>query len=152
MTSIAGALIVLSTGVWIGAIVFQAAIVAPLVFRVLDEPGARVLLRGLFPRFFRLGIVCGIGYLVGAGLLLATAGRDLLLMLFFAAGALMLAMQIVALALVPAINAARDAGPAGDTAFRRLHGLSVIMTVAILLIGIGVLAAWGTYGASGLVS
>ena len=42
--------------------------------------------------------------------------------------------------MVPAINAARDAGEAGKACFDRLHRLSVLFTVVILLLGIGVVA------------
>ena len=59
METFAAAVLTISAGVWIGAIVFQSAVVAPAVFVDLDEAAARSFLRTLFPRFFRLGLVCG---------------------------------------------------------------------------------------------
>jgi len=61
--------------------------------------------------------------LVGAGL----ARTDLLPAAVGLAG-----LAAGSLALVPRINAARDAGPAGAARFRRLHGLSVAINLAML--------------------
>ena len=58
MLLVALSLVLAASGAWIGAILFQSAIVAPSVFSVLDEASARRFLRTLFPRFFRLGVIC----------------------------------------------------------------------------------------------
>ena len=130
-------LLTVATGIWIGAIVFQSAIVAPTVFVDLDESAARVFLRRLFPRFFKLGLVCGGLMLAG----LALVGFDARNGLPIAAlTVVMLVLEAASLWMVPAINAARDAGAAGKARFDRLHRLSVVFTVLILVLGIAVMA------------
>ena len=49
--------------------------------------------------------------------------------------------MIASLAVVPAINAARDQGPDGEATFSRLHRLTVLLTVMVLLLSIGLLVA-----------
>jgi Ca2+/Na+ antiporter len=136
----------IAIGIWVGSIIFQSLIVAPVVFSALDEKGARGVLRGVFPRFFRLGIGCS-GFallaLLAAGLLAGWSG----LVAPLVAAAVMTLLACIALYLVPAINAARDAGDAGAARFRRLHSLSVALTVASLVVGIGLLGAVGAAAA-----
>ena len=62
----------------------------------------------------------------------------------------MVLFEAVSLRMVPQINAARDAGQAGETLFSRLHRISVLLTVAILLLGIAVLVAVSTLAAKGV--
>lgn len=133
----------LACAIWVGAIVFHSAIVAPSVFATLDEPGARSLLRTLFPRFFRLGLVCG-GIMAFVLVLVAGFSEWTPVLVFLAAlTALMIVFEGVSLWLVPRINAARDAGDAGAARFASLHRLSVMLTLAILLAGIAVLITVG---------
>ena len=137
--SIASAMIVISLGTWIGAIIFQSAVVAPLVFRTLNADAAGRFLRALFPRFFRFGLLCGSAFLGAVLLMVAGSGWDEPAVLLLAAAVTMIACQFAALALVPAINAARDAGSAGTQRFRRLHGLSVLLILVILVTAVGIL-------------
>ena len=60
--------------VWIGSIVFQSFVVAPTIFKRLPPESAGVVLRALFPRFFRLGLLCG---LVALGALYVFGGEVL---------------------------------------------------------------------------
>ncbi|MCH5373373.1 MAG: DUF4149 domain-containing protein, partial [Planctomycetes bacterium] len=62
-------IILLATGAWSGAIVFQSALVAPAVFGELDGDAARRVLRRLFPRFFVLGIGLTVFALLAAAFL-----------------------------------------------------------------------------------
>jgi O-antigen/teichoic acid export membrane protein len=55
--------------------------------------------------------------------------------------AVMLIFQAISLSLVPLINAARDSGAVGEKRFRRLHRLSVLLTVLVLLLSLVVIAA-----------
>jgi uncharacterized membrane protein len=131
----------LAAAVWIGAIVFQSFIVAPLVFRRLEPDPAQTFLRAIFPRFFRLGVACGSLMLAGlAAAVMADSSAGVPSWLFAAAAA-MTAAAAWGLALIPGINAARDAGSAGAARFRRLHGLSVVLTLLNLALGISVLVA-----------
>jgi uncharacterized membrane protein len=143
MIHFATVLLIIATATWVGAIMFQSAIVAPSVFSQLDEASARRFLRSLFPRFFRLGAVSSAVALVAA----ATAGaladwppRGLLLIALSAA---MLALSVIALAMIPSINAARDAGSAGAARFSTLHRLNVLATIGMLALGLAILTTIG---------
>lgn len=125
----------LALGTWLGSIIFQSAVVAPVAFSSLDQDGARRLLRRLFPRFFRLGIACGVVALSG----IALAGRAPGSLVFLIVAGMLFA-NVIALAMVPAINAASDAGAAGKQRFRILHGTSVLLTLGVLAGCIAVVA------------
>ncbi len=62
----------------------------------------------------------------------------------------MVILEAVSLAMVPRINAARDAGETGQAAFSRLHRISVLLTLAILVLGIGVLGFIAALAAQGV--
>jgi len=140
VSTLALSAVTLAAALWVGAIVFQSFFVAPAVFRELDEEGARRFLRAVFARFFRLGLVCAAVMIAGAAVALTTGavpGAGWLL-----AGAIGIAVaDAVCLRLVPSINAARDAGPPAAARFRRLHGLSVALTLVMLALGIWMLVA-----------
>jgi uncharacterized membrane protein len=150
METIATASFTVAAAVWVGAIVFQSAIVAPAVFGDLDETQARSFLRTLFPRFFRLGIVCGAVMLTSVGLFGMLGGWSATAATLAAGAMLMTLLAVASLALVPHINGARDAGSAGATRFRRLHGASVMLTLAVLLVGIALLVIVALHAARGL--
>ena len=143
-------LFTIATAVWIGAIVFQSAIVAPAVFATLNETAARAFLRTLFPRFFRFGLVCGALMLASLVLAGTVAGWSATTAGLAAGALLMTLLGATSLALVPRINAARDAGPDGATRFKRLHRASVLSTLAVLAIGIALIAVVGLNAAEGL--
>ncbi|MEZ5584466.1 MAG: DUF4149 domain-containing protein [Candidatus Competibacteraceae bacterium] len=134
-------------GLWIGAIAFHFYR-RPLVFKTLSADQTRNFLRALFPRFFKFGLGCGIVLilaLIVAGTRLGWSG--LLLGLLGTAG-VMVALEAYSLWLIPGINAAREAGDAQARRFKVLHGLSVLLTLVILLLGLGVLGTLGAYGVS----
>lgn len=140
MTSLALSIANLAVAVQVGAIVFHSAVVAPTVFRQLDEAPARRFLRTIFPRFYWLGLYCGIVATIALGVAGLGAGSALLQGCLGAA-ILMTILEVASLRLTPVINAARDAGEAGQTRFDRLHRLSVILTLVVLLLGVAVLLA-----------
>lgn len=125
---------------WVGAIVFQSAIVAPAVFGALDTTAARSFLRLLFPRFFRFGLICGAVMFASLLVFGFISGWTKTFKLLASAACIMIILQMTALIMVPSINAARDAGEAGAAKFARLHRASVLLTIAILLLGVSVLA------------
>ena len=114
-------LAILLAGASLGIIVFQSAVLAPLVFSQLKDGSSGPFLRALFPRFF----------LILAGLSLATAlssyfgdfSRGAIL------GCIALALASVAYALIHGTNRARDEGR--TAAFKRLHLASVLLTLGI---------------------
>jgi hypothetical protein len=133
------AVFIIAIATWVGAIVFQSAVVAPTVFATVDESQARAFLRALFPRFFRLGLACGAIMTVSIAASAWMSGWTAALSILSGLTAAMLAFEAGSLWLVPHINAARDAGDAGVARFQTLHRLSVLFTVIILLLGIVVL-------------
>ena len=126
--------------IWVGSIVFQSLFVAPTLFQHVDEQSAGRFLRAIFPRFYKLGAVCGASMLGAAIFALSggfAPGRGMLL----AAIVIMTAAQLVSLRMVPSINSARDAGETGHSRFKRLHAISVSLTLLTLILGVGVLIA-----------
>lgn len=150
MEAVPTVLFLIAAALWLGAIVFQSAVVAPAVFASLDNLAARRFLRILFPRFFRFGLICGALMAIGiAWHAMATGWSARLTSLAMITG-VMLCLEYVSLSMVPSINAARDSGPPGEARFRRLHRTSVILTIVILLLGSAVLAWFGWLAAAGL--
>lgn len=152
MEAFAALLFLIALSTWVGTIVFQSAIVAPAVFVALETESARRFLRTLFPRFFRLGIVCGsimIAGTVALGMLAGWSGR---LPAIAGLSTVMLLLQIVSLKMVPWINAARDAGKSAATRFHVLHRRSVVLTVIVLLLGTTALGIVGASAVTGLAS
>lgn len=151
MEDLATSLVTIATGTWVGAILFQSAVVAPAVFIDLDAAAARRFLRTLFPRFYRLGLACGVVMVAGLLTNATLLGWSNVLAILMAAASLMVVLQIISLLMVPQINAARDAGEAEAARFTRLHRLSVVLTVIILVLGLTILSfigistaeAWG---------
>ena len=151
LTWLALSIAALAAAVWVGAIVFQSAIVARSVFTALDAPDASKFLRRLFPSFFRMGIVCGA--VMSAGFAFLAFGSEAPYSAWpFALSAAMTLLAAVSLAMVPGINAARDEGESGAARFERLHRLNVLLTVLILFAGIVVLAHVARLAAAGLQS
>lgn len=143
MEPLAYALITIALGTWVGAIIFQSAVVAPAVFVDLDNHAARRFLRTLFPRFYRLGLVCGGLIIGGVAAIAVVTGWSNTPVVIATAAAGMLALEMISLRLVPKINAARDEGESGTARFERLHRISVVLTIVILLAGLALLSMIG---------
>ena len=132
------------TGALLGSMVFFAAIIAPLVFQVLEPEPAGAFLRRVFPRFYRFGVVVAV---IASGLA-ASTDSTVSIILGLVALAFLLSDQI----LTPAINRARDASLTGDDGaqkkFDRLHKLSVriFSLQALALIGCFVLLSQASQG------
>ena len=130
---------------WVGAILFFSFGVAPIIFRVLGAEAAAKFVRALFPRYYAWGVgataialpalVCGpLTYPElrgkGIGIQAALIGAGLAIMLYCGNS------------LTPAINAARDAGPAHADRFDRLHKRSVQLNGVALLLGLALLVGF----------
>lgn len=122
----------LSLSLWLGAMGFFSLVVAPTVFQALDGESGGRFLRRLFPRYYLFGAGCSL-VLVTAALVSPAAGVWVL-----AGGLALCGLAFGSLALVPAINRARDAGASGAARFRRLHGASVGLNGVALLVAVGV--------------
>ena len=106
----------LLSGVISGMILFQTAIVAPVVFTTLDAENASKFLRKIFPRFFMIIFILGISALIVSSVFLSIQGIVI-------AAATSISM-IISYLVVPATNKARDEDR--STAFRRLHTLTAV--------------------------
>ena len=112
-------------GLVVGIILLQTAIFAPTIFTTIEAAPAGKLLRALFPKFFRLLIVLGVITLIA----LAVSGGGSPLQ-YIVAG-LTVALPAVCAVLVPVTNRATDQGD--KETFKRLHTLSVVLTMLVLL-------------------
>mgnify|MGYP001161634864 FL=1 len=114
-------LAILLAGASLGIIVFQSAVLAPLVFSQLKDGSSGPFLRALFPRFFV--ILAGLGLATALSSYFGDFSRGAML------GCIALALASVAYALIPGTNRARDGGR--TAAFKRLHLASVLLTLGI---------------------
>jgi hypothetical protein len=111
------------SGVISGMILFQTAIVAPVVFTTLDAENASNFLRKIFPRFFMVIFILGISALIVSSVFLSIQGIII--------AAITAISMFISYLVVPATNKARD--EERSKAFRRLHTLTVVLTLFTLL-------------------
>ncbi|MDA9636655.1 DUF4149 domain-containing protein [SAR86 cluster bacterium] len=121
-------LIILISGIISGIIIFQTAIVAPSVFKSLDPSQASPFLRSIFPKLFRVVSILGAIALV---IIFVFKTGSISKYLIFTAT---LVLPLICGAIVPATNAARDAG--NDKDFRILHAISVLLTMLVLILNL----------------
>ena len=127
MAFISDYLIILS-GIVCGTILFQTAVIAPTVFKVLEGESAGAFLRTVFPRFFL--IIMGLSVLM---FVLAFFSEDLDAISLVLPGVTLLFSGISYL-VIPATNRARDEGK--EKKFKVLHSLTVFLTLMILILNI----------------
>ena len=104
-----------------GTLLFAAGFAA-FLFKVMPVAEARQLIRKAFPPFYLF--VIGTSAVAGALLMLASVDTSAVMLLALIAATTVPTRQI----LMPAINRATDRGDRGQ--FARLHGLSVLITLA----------------------
>ena len=124
--SVLSDLLILLSGLICGVIVFQTSIIAPSVFKTLDADNASPFLRTIFPKLFVM-----IAFLSAIGLTIAFMQDNLKLTLIFMISAW---LMLLCYFIVPATNRARDSG--NQKRFSLLHTLSVVSTIAVLLINL----------------
>ena len=122
--------IIIIISIWSGTIIFFSAVVAPTVFKSLDERDAGVFLRAFFPKYYIFGIVLGVISII---YLLFSPVHSHLLYSIIA----MTVLTILGRMSIPIINKARDTN--NEQAFKRYHFISVMMNVITLVIGIIIL-------------
>lgn len=129
-----GVMIALVASAILGAMIFFATVVAPLVFKALDAEDASRFLRTLFPVYY---VAFGIAGLLGI-IPAALNGDKFALIVFAVFSALMFFGRTVA---VPVINRARDEMLAGDPQAKRRFGLWHGGTVVVNLVQMVMLAS-----------
>ena len=114
---------ILLSGLISGVILFQTAIIAPSVFKVLSSENAAPFLRTIFPKLFIF-----VAVLSFVGLVLSLISSNALgLIVFFVS----LLSMLICYYIVPNTNRARDEG--NDKVFKKLHSVSVVLTMIVLL-------------------
>tara|TARA_X000000368_G_C22529489_1_gene492821 strand:+ start:36 stop:440 length:405 start_codon:yes stop_codon:yes gene_type:complete len=122
---------ILCAGLISGVIIFQSAIVASSIFTVLPEENAGILLRNLFPKFFLFLI-----FLSSLSLTFSFLA-NLNFYPFGFIGILGLLSMSICYFIIPKTNQARD--EKDDTLFKRLHTLSVSLTLLVLFLNLAVI-------------
>ena len=114
---------ILLSGLICGVILFQTAIIAPSIFKVLSPDNAGPFLRTIFPKLFMfVAALSGVGFVLSF-----ISSNNTGLVVFFGS----LLFMLICYYIVPMTNRARDAG--NDNAFKRLHTVSVVLTMIVLL-------------------
>jgi len=132
-----------AVAVWLGAMGFFAFVVAPAAFSVLDREAAGRFVSAVFPRYYAVGLALGLVALFGVGVRWVGAGWRGLDWMSGGLVLLMLALTLYAGTVVlPAAHAAGEAArvagadPAAAAGFKRLHRLSSILNVIVMVSGI----------------
>ena len=124
-------IILVLVSIWVGSIIFFSAIIAPTVFKVLDEKSAGLFLRAFFPKYYIFGLIMGLLSIVLIFLLSIPTNTMLLALLI-----VMMSLTVTSKLMIPVINAARDMGEAGVRRFKKLHTISVMLNVLTLIVGL----------------
>lgn len=126
--------------IYLGALIFGTAAVAPIAVGTLEENSAGVFLRRYWVVYHRFAVFGGLFFAVIAAIgstVSAVPSRYALLLVSLAG--LMTVLFYSAMRLIPSINHARDA--ADDEIFNRLHRLNVSLVGLGMLTAIALLAA-----------
>ena len=119
--------------IWSGVIIFFSAVVAPTVFKSLEEREAGVFLRAFFPKYYIFGILLGI--VSGVILMFMPVNVDLTYAIIA-----MTLLTVLGRMSIPIINNARDSGD--EAGFKKYHLISVMMNVVTLIIGLVILGMY----------
>ena len=126
--------------IYLGALIFGTAAVAPIAVSTLQEEAAALFLRRYWVAYHRFAVIGGLLFAGTAALgstLSAVPSRYALLLVSLAG--LMTLCFYLAMTLIPKINAARDAGD--SIGFDRLHRINVSLVSGGMLVTIFLLVA-----------
>ena len=126
--------------IYLGALIFGTAAVAPIAVGTLEENSAGVFLRRYWVVYHRFAVFGGLFFAVIAAIgstVSAIPSRYALLLVSLAG--LMTVLFYSAMRLIPSINHARDA--ADDKTCNRLHRLNVSLVSLGMLTALALLAA-----------
>jgi len=137
------ALLLTAIGVWLGAMLFFASVVAPTVFGTLEPPLAGQMIRRVFPRYYLFGLIC-LSIATLTSLFAPVALPWITVACTVLLGITLYARQM----LMPQINAARDAmlarSETHSSEFDRLHKRSVQLNAAEMVVCLVLLYALAT--------
>jgi hypothetical protein len=127
------ALFLIAIGVWLGAMLFFASVVAPTVFGTLEPQLAGQMIRRVFPRYYLFSLIC-LAVATFASLFASRTSWWSTLACVLMLGISWYARQM----LMPQINAARDAmlerQETHSPEFDRLHKRSVQLNTAEMVV------------------
>ena len=113
------------SGTICGIILLQTSVIAPSVFKYLDQSQTRDLLRAIFPKFFLfILILASLSLIVG---ILNNVKFDIQIII----ASLTVALSILCYIIIPSTNEAKDKN--NQKKFKFLHNVSVISTIIILI-------------------
>ncbi len=138
---------VIALAAWMGSILFFSFCVAPIIFKVLGADAGGKFVRALFPRYYLWGEISGaiaLPSMVAVPLCFPEYRGPMIGVQALAIIGCILIMLYAGNTLTPAINTARDAGPAGHDQFERLHRRSVRLNALVLVVGFGLLIGFAT--------
>jgi putative copper export protein len=136
----------LSIALWIGGMAFFSFLAAPSIFKVLPRDAAGDVVTAIFPKYYWQGIICGV---IALGASFALGIRDrwniLLIVRTILLGVMIIGILYAVVILQPKIHAVQaqitsfeNLSPADPLRleFGRLHGRSVSVNAAVLLVGV----------------
>ena len=116
------------SGMICGIILIQTSVVAPSVFKYLDQNQTRDLLRAIFPKFFFfILLLASLSLVVGV---LNNEKFDIQTMIAI----ITIVLSSLCYMIIPSTNEAKDKN--NQTRFKFLHNISVISTIIILIINL----------------
>ena len=116
---------VIISGVICGIILLQTSVIAPSVFKYLDQNQTRDLLRAIFPKFFLYIIFLGtLSLIISLVNQIKIDGQIII-------GTITVMLSLLCYLIIPATNEAKDKN--NQKRFKLLHKVSVISTVIILV-------------------
>ena len=116
------------SGMICGIILIQTSVIAPSVFKYLDQNQTRDLLRAIFPKFFFfILLLASLSLVVGV---LNNEKFDIQTMIAI----ITIVLSSLCYMIIPSTNEAKDKN--NQTRFKFLHNISVISTIIILIINL----------------
>ena len=116
---------VIISGAICGIILLQTSVIAPIVFKYLDQNQTRDLLRAIFPKFFLYIIFLGTLSLIVSLINQIKIDGQIII------GTITVMLSLLCYLIIPATNEAKDKN--NQKRFKLLHKVSVISTVIILV-------------------
>ena len=118
------------SGLVSGVILYQSIIVASTVFKTLKINQSSIFLRSIFPKFFKVIFSLGFISLIFSFILKSH-------IYLYLVGGLTSKLALICLFIIPMTNKAKDQND--NKSFKLLHSISVILTMAILILNISII-------------
>ena len=113
------------SGIICGIILLQTSLIAPIIFKYLNQSQTRDLLRAIFPKFFLFIFFLGLTSLA-IGLI-----NDLYFDIQLVISSLTIVLSLMCYLIIPSTNSAKDNND--QKRFKILHKTSVLSTIIILI-------------------